>query len=239
MIVPRETLRRAAASLSLMLDETALDRLDRYAEMLIDYNAHVNLTAITDPEGIALKHFADSLTVLSAVDIPAQARCIDIGTGAGFPGVVLMIARPDLKWTLVDSTAKKLAFIRAVIAELGLDAEVIHARAEELGRSPEYRERFDFATARAVAALGTLCEYCLPFVRPGGYFIAMKGPDADNELAAARTAISILGGGEVDSHHFPLADAADRNLLTIKKLSHTPPKYPRPSAQIARRGLGS
>lgn len=239
MNVPRETLRRASAAFNVPLDETALERLDTYATMLVDYNSRVNLTAITEPEEIAVKHFADSLSVFAAADIPQGAACADVGTGAGFPGVVMLIARPDLKMTLVDSTGKKLRFIQDVLDAIGMSASVVHARAEELGRDPAYREQFDFVTARAVAAMDTLCEYCLPLVRVGGTFIAMKGPDAENEMKTARTGIGILGGGKIAFSRFQLAESAERNILTVKKLSQTPPKYPRPSAQIAKRKIGS
>lgn len=239
MIVPRETLRRASADFSAPLDDTALERLDTYAGMLVDYNSRLNLTAITDPDGIAVKHFADSLSVFASSSFPQRARCIDVGTGAGFPGMVLLIARPDLEMTLVDSTAKKLRFVQDVLDRLGLRAQVVHARAEELGRDPAFREQFDIVTARAVAAMETLCEYCLPFARVGGTFVAMKGPDAENEMRAARAGIRTLGGGDVAFRRFQLADSAERNILTVKKISQTPPKYPRPSAQIAKRKIGS
>lgn len=207
--------------------------------MLVDYNSRLNLTAITDPDGIAVKHFADSLSVFASSSFPQRARCIDVGTGAGFPGMVLLIARPDLEMTLVDSTAKKLRFVQDVLDRLGLRAQVVHARAEELGRDPAFREQFDIVTARAVAAMETLCEYCLPFARVGGTFVAMKGPDAENEMRAARAGIRTLGGGDVAFRRFQLADSAERNILTVKKISQTPPKYPRPSAQIAKRKIGS
>ena len=239
MFVPRETLVRAAEKLGVRLDAAALERLDIYARMLVDYNGHVNLTAITDPEGIAVKHFADSLSVFAAVEAAPGARCIDVGTGAGFPGLVLLIARPDLNMTLLDSTGKKLRFVQEVLDAVGLKAEVVHGRAEELGCRPEYRERFDLVTARAVAALETLCEYCLPLVRLGGSFAAMKGPDAENELRAAKKGMVLLGGGEAGAERFELSPEAHRVILTIKKISQTPSKYPRPSAQIARRKLGN
>lgn len=239
MIVPRETLRRASVEFSAPLDDTALERLDTYAGMLVDYNSRLNLTAITDPDGIAVKHFADCLSVFASSSFPQGARCIDVGTGAGFPGMVLLIARPDLEMTLVDSTAKKLRFVQDVLDRLGLRAQVVHARAEELGRDPAFREQFDIVTARAVAAMETLCEYCLPFARVGGTFVAMKGPDAENEMRAARAGIRTLGGGDVAFRRFQLADSAERNILTVKKISQTPPRYPRPSAQIAKRKIGS
>ncbi len=239
MIVPRETLQDASSAFCVPLDDMALDRLDTYATMLVDYNSRVNLTAITDPEGIAVKHFADSLAVFAAAEIPQEAHCIDVGTGAGFPGLVMLIARPDLHMTFVDSTGKKLRFVQEVLNHTGLQAEVIHARAEELGRAPRFREKFDFVTARAVAAMDTLCEYCLPLARVGGVFIAMKGPDAEREMETARRGIHLLGGGEAVFKRFQLSQSAERNILTVKKISQTPAKYPRPSAQIAKRKIGS
>lgn len=239
MIVPRETLLRAAEKFEIGLDGTALEQLDTYARLLIDYNGRVNLTAITDPDGIAVKHFADSLSVLAAVEVKQGARCVDVGTGAGFPGVVLLIARPDLRMTLLDSTGKKLRFIQTVLDAVGLGAELVHGRAEEVGRSPDHRERYDLATARAVAAMDALCEYCLPFVRVGGTFAALKGPDAEREYRAAQRGIALLGGGPVRFKRLDLSEDAHRNILTVKKLSQTPAKYPRPSAQIAKRKLGN
>lgn len=223
-------------SLGLTLDETALSRFDRYAEMLVETNRQFNLTAIKEPAEIAVKHFADSLSLLAALEIPEGAALLDIGTGAGFPGVPLLIARPDLKITMVDSTGKKLNFVREVLSDLNLSATVIHGRAEELGRG-ELRESFDVVTSRAVAALNVLCEYCLPFVKVQGTFAAMKGAKGSEELALCRTAIPTLGGKYGATKAFTLSDGAERNIILIQKISHTPPKYPRVSAQIAKKAL--
>lgn len=223
-------------SLGLTLDETALSRFDRYAEMLVETNRQFNLTAIKEPAEIAVKHFADSLSLLAALEIPEGAALLDIGTGAGFPGVPLLIARPDLKITMVDSTGKKLNFVREVLSDLNLNAAVIHGRAEELGRG-ELRESFDVVTSRAVAALNVLCEYCLPFVKVQGTFAAMKGAKGSEELALCRTAIPTLGGKYGTTKAFTLSDGAERNIILIQKISQTPPKYPRVSAQIAKKAL--
>lgn len=237
MYVSRETLIKAAEPLKIELSEKILADFEEYARRLVETNKSLNLTAITDPEGIAVKHFADSLTVLAAAEIPDGCKMLDVGTGAGFPCIPLMIARRDIKMTALDSTAKKLKFVEESANALGLYPAVIHARAEELGQNRQYRESFDAVTARAVANLRELAEYCLPFVKIGGVFIAMKGPLAGEELESAKKAIKLLGGeiGSVNSAR--LADGGERNIIIIKKISQTPPKYPRPSAQIAKKPI--
>ena len=236
-MIDKEDLRKGAESFGLALDETALDRFDRYAEALAETNKHLNLTAITDPEGIVTKHFLDSLSVLSVYSPKRSARCIDIGTGAGFPGSTLLIARPDLQMTLLDGTQKKLHFVEETLQSMGLYAKILHSRAEEAGQRSEYREQFDLATARAVANLRELSEYCLPFVKVGGTFIAMKSQKTEEEIAEAANAIHLLGGRIDTIHTFSLRDAGERTLILIKKVSQTPPKYPRPSAKIAKQPL--
>ncbi|MDD6061042.1 MAG: 16S rRNA (guanine(527)-N(7))-methyltransferase RsmG [Oscillospiraceae bacterium] len=236
-MIDKEDLRKGAESFGLALDETALDRFDRYAEALAETNKHLNLTAITDPEGIVTKHFLDSLSVLSVYSPKHSARCIDIGTGAGFPGSTLLIARPDLQMTLLDGTQKKLHFVDETLQSMGLYAKILHSRAEEAGQRSEYREQFDLATARAVANLRELSEYCLPFVKVGGTFIAMKSQKTEEEIAEAANAIHLLGGRIDTIHTFSLRDAGERTLILIKKVSQTPPKYPRPSAKIAKQPL--
>lgn len=236
-MIDKEDLRKGAESFGLSLDETALDRFDRYAEALAETNKHLNLTAITDPEGIVTKHFLDSLSMLSVYSPKRSARCIDIGTGAGFPGSTLLIARPDLQMTLLDGTQKKLHFVEETLQSMGLYAKILHSRAEEAGQRSEYREQFDLATARAVANLRELSEYCLPFVKVGGTFIAMKSQKTEEEIAEAANAIHLLGGRIDTIHTFSLRDAGERTLILIKKVSQTPPKYPRPSAKIAKQPL--
>lgn len=216
------------------LDELSYERLDKYAEMLVETNKSFNLTAITEPDDVTLKHFADCLALFNFVDIPKSSKVIDVGTGAGFPGLVLLLARPDLKMTFLDSTKKKLGFIEQVLNETGVNAEILHARAEEAGKNAEFREKFDFATARAVANLTNLSEYCLPFVKVGGKFISMKSASADEEINDAKKAVSILGGKIVENNLFDLVENTPRRILILKKISQTPTKYPRPSAKIAK-----
>ena len=189
MHIPTDKLKTLAESFGVQLDETALERYDIYARLLAEWNEKINLTAITDPFGITVKHFADSLTVFKYCSLQKNAKIIDVGTGAGFPGLALLIARPDIELTLLDSTKKKLGVIEDILAHIGLTAQLLHARAEEAGQNEKYREKFDFATARAVANLRELSEYCLPFVKRGGYFISMKGANALEELSGAKKAI--------------------------------------------------
>ncbi len=237
MFIPTDKLKRLADSLGVQLDETALERFDIYAKLLAEWNEKINLTAITDPLGITVKHFADSLTVFKYCDFPQNSKVIDVGTGAGFPGLALLIARPDLQLTMLDSTKKKLGVIENILSETGLCAELLHSRAEEAGQNANYRERFDFATARAVANLRELSEYCLPFVKRGGYFISMKGANALEELDGAKKAIAVLGGKVEKTECFTLEDAGERCIIAVKKISSTPGKYPRPSAKIAKNPL--
>ena len=226
-----------AQNLGIELSQEQLSRFDTLSQLLVEQNKTMNLTAITDPDGIAVKHFADSISVLTAADIPHSARVLDVGTGAGFPALPLLIMRPDIDLTMIDSTAKKLKYVENTVNELGLIAQTLHARAEEAGQSKEYRESFDFVVSRAVAALNVLCEYCLPFVKINGYFIAMKGAKAQEEIDNAKSAIKILGGKIVAEKTFSLSDGGERTLVVIKKISHVSSKYPRPSAQIAKKPL--
>lgn len=229
-----ELLKSKAAEYGVELDEKALERFDIYARLLVEWNEKINLTAITEPDEIVIKHFVDSLTVFSAVDIPEGASVIDVGTGAGFPGVAMLIARPDLKITLIDSTNKKLNVIRDILEKTELSANVVHIRAEAAGQDKAFREQFDFSTARAVSNLRDLSEYCLPFVKKSGTFISMKSAKADEEIAEAKSAIRILGGEISEKKTFELGDSGERTIILIKKISSTPAKYPRPSAKIAK-----
>lgn len=234
---------RYADEIGVALPPETAEKYDIYATLLVEWNQKMNLTAITDPEGMLIKHFLDSLTAASCLPDGA-CSLIDVGTGAGFPGVPLAICRPDIRLTLLDSLQKRLTFLDTLCRELGVPVTLIHARAEEGGRRPELREQFDVATARAVAALPVLSEYCLPFVKKGGRFIALKGPDADQEREAASRAISLLGGKITDDRllHLPVDPAytgekAERRLLLIDKIAPTPRQYPRPSAKIAKSPL--
>ena len=219
------------------VDEDAFARLDTFAEMLIETNKSFNLTAIKDPDDVTVKHFADCLTLFKYVDIPENAKIIDVGTGAGFPGLVLKLARPDIQMTFLDSTKKRLGFIENVLNECGIQGEILHMRAEEAAQLTKYREKFDFSTARAVAALPTLSEYCLPFVKLGGSFISMKSAESNEELIEAKKAISILGGKIQEDILFDLVENMPRRIIKIRKVSQTPTKYPRPSAQISKKPI--
>lgn len=237
MFIPLDLLREKAAEYGISLDEKALERFNIYAKLLVEWNEKINLTAITEPEEIVIKHFLDCLTVFSKVEIKEGAKIIDVGTGAGFPGLVMLIARPDLKMTLMDSLNKRLNVIKDILDKLELSADVVHSRAEDGGQNKVYREKYDFSTARAVSNLRDLSEYCLPFVKVGGSFIAMKAAKAEEEIAAAQKAIKTLGGTVAEKHTFELEDAGERNIILIKKISSTPAKFPRPSAKIAKNPL--
>ena len=226
-----------AEKLGISIDPQQLSRFETLSELLVEQNKTMNLTAITDPDGIAVKHFADSISVLTAAEIPQGSRVLDVGTGAGFPALPLLIMRPDIDLTMIDSTAKKLKYVENTVNELGLIATTLRTRAEEAGQNKEFRESFDFVVSRAVAALNVLCEYCLPFVKKNGLFIAMKGAKAQEEIDAARSAIKLLGGKIIAEKSFSLSDGGERTLVVIKKISQIPPKYPRPSAQIAKKPL--
>lgn len=235
--ISKSLLKEKAAEYSVELNDEALDRFDTYARLLVEWNEKINLTAITDPDEIVIKHFVDSITVFNAIDIPQGSKVIDVGTGAGFPGVAMLITRPDLKITLMDSTNKKLNVIRDILENIGLEAEVIHKRAEEAGQDKAFRESYDFATARAVSNLRDLSELCLPMVKVGGTFISMKSAKADEEIEEGKKAIAILGGKIEAKKTFDLDEAGERTIILIKKSSSTPNKYPRPSAKMAKNPL--
>lgn len=229
-MINEEKLNQMLKELDVSVDGYAVQRLDLYAQRLVSWNEKMNLTGITDPDGILEKHFIDSIEPLRFVDIPKNARVIDVGTGAGFPGVPLLIARPDLDLTLADSLHKRLIFLKDVLHGCGLVAERVHERAEILGKDPDYREQYDIATARAVATLPVLCEYCLPFVKVGGAFLALKG--AEDEADCAANAIATLGGQLEQNVSYKLPSGDSRHLVVIRKISHTPTKYPRKSKKI-------
>lgn len=227
-------LESGAGEISVPLCAENIRAFSKYARLLKEWNEKMNLTNITDDKGIALRHFVDSLTLVSFLEAELKRKglkelsLIDVGTGAGFPGIPLKVALPWLQVTLLDSLRKRVGFLDAVCTELELSGiGTVHSRAEDAGRSKQYREKFDVATARAVAPLPILCEYCLPFVKVGGIFLAMKG-NADREAEDSNKAIVTLGGTIEDLRHFTLPGTdMNRSIIVIRKVRQTPPKYPR------------
>lgn len=211
------------------LSDVQKDQFNRYYDLLIEWNDKINLTAITDKQEVIKKHFEDSLSISSVIDMNAVNSVIDVGTGAGFPGIPLKIVFPDLKLTLLDSLNKRINFLNTVVDELGLaDVSAIHGRAEEYGRDVVYRESFDLCVSRAVANLSTLSEFCLPFVKVGGYFVSYKSEKADIEYIEAKNAINLLSGGNVRIEDVIITDTdLTRKMVLIEKLSPMDDKYPR------------
>ena len=200
--------------------------------MLKEWNEKINLTAITDDAEIAEKHFLDSVLPLTMVEIPQNSSVIDVGTGAGFPSIPMKIMREDLSLTLLDSLEKRLNFLRELSNSLGYSNATVHARAEDGARDTEHREKYDIAVSRAVANLQKLSEYCLPYVKVGGMFIALKGSSGRQEVEDAQRAISLCGGEVTEVIDYTLPNSDGRTLVIITKVKPTPAKYPRNSAQI-------
>jgi len=230
-----ELLINGAKEMGIELNEDTVKRFFAFSQFLLLRNKTMNLTAITDPRGIIIKHFLDSLSLLAVTEIPRAASVIDIGTGAGFPGIPLKLARPDLDITLMDSLAKRADFLKAALDVLGIaDLKVLNARAEEYGHVPAFREKYDFAVSRAVGSLSVLCEYCLPYVKAGGVFLAMKGSDASLELESARSAIKALSSELAGVRAVNLPDGIKHSVIIIRKLRHISPEYPRKQSKIAK-----
>ena len=209
-----------------LLDEQ-LQQFITYYEMLVEKNKVMNLTAITDFDEVLEKHFEDSLSLIQAVNLRKPQTVIDLGTGAGFPGIPLKIAFPELTVTLADSLNKRILFLDDVIQELGLEGiETVHGRAEDLAKNEKYREQFDLCVSRAVANLSTLSEYCLPFVKIGGKFVSYKAGECDEEVAASKSSVFLLGGKIMDIQKFDLGESR-RAFVIIDKVGGTPKKYPR------------
>lgn len=225
--------------LNIPLNEKQLSQFLDYADILREWNEKINLTAITDDEGIATKHFLDSLTAFKTGVV--KGKVIDVGTGAGFPGVVLKIANPEIELTLLDSLNKRIVFLNDLCERLSIgDVETVHARAEDGGRDRKYRGQFDTVVSRAVARLSVLSEWCMPFLKQGGYFLALKGPLADAELNDARRAVKILGGKieDVMEADIPFTDLKHK-IIIIKKVGQTPLKYPRKSGIATKTPIGT
>ncbi len=224
-----EFLLKRAAEAGMMLTKEQAAAYQSYFTLLLDWNQRVNLTAITEPQEVAVKHMVDSLTCLAPEVFPPGASVIDVGTGAGFPGLPLKIYRPDLKLTLLDSLQKRLKFLAAVLDELAIkDVALVHYRAEDGGRDKELRERFQVAVSRAVARLPVLAELCLPFVKPGGYFVALKGSQYQEEADEAEYVLSVLGARleKIQPVRLPGLDDV-RAVLYIKKIRTMSPEFPR------------
>lgn len=236
-MIPTDKLFDCVADFGLALDARQCDYFNTYGNFMLEYNKKVNLTAITDPEEIAIKHFADSILPLAFTEIAPGSSLIDVGTGAGFPGVPLKIIRPDIRLTLLDSLNKRLVFLRELSALLGQENAFVHARAEMAGADEGLRGRFDVATSRAVAQLAVLCEYCLPLLKIGGKMLALKGPDCGAEIAAAQKAIGLLGGNLATVSDYTLANQGQRTLIVIEKVKPTPKKYPRQRVKLNEKPL--
>lgn len=233
-----DILRNYASGYGLTISDDLSEKLTIYAKELKEWNDKINLTAITDDEGIAVKHFLDCLLVSQYADFKAGDKLIDVGTGAGFPGLVLAAAFPQVSVTLLDSTGKKLTAVENIAKVMGVEnVQIVHMRAEDAGKKPEFREQYDYATARAVAELRVLLEYTLPFVKVGGSFLSLKGAAALEEMDGAKTSLRTLGGKIESTHEFSLPGGDKRAIINVKKISHIPPKYPRVSAQIAKKPL--
>lgn len=215
--------------LGISLTDKQIEQFLIYYELLTEWNSFMNLTAITEYEDVLKKHFVDSVSLIQAVDVRKELTLIDVGTGAGFPGLALKIAYPELKVTLLDSLQKRIQFLDAVIEKLGLEGiETIHGRAEDFAKPQKLRESFDLCVSRAVANLSTLSEYCLPFVKVGGYFIPYKSEKIAQEKEEAEKALELLGGKFERQVEFMLPSSdIYRNLFVIKKVKETPKKFPR------------
>lgn len=233
-----EKIAAACAEFGAELDKEKTERLTIYGNLLLSWNEKINLTAITEPEEVLYKHFYDCILFLKHIKPERGESLIDVGTGAGFPGTVLKIMRPDIKVTLLDSLNKRLVFLNDVIEKTGLeDICTVHMRAEDAGKSPTHREKYGIACARAVAAMPVLMEYCLPLVKKGGMFVAMKGASANEETAAAQNAARLLGAEKPTIICETLTGNERRAFVTAKKISQTPTKYPRKPSEISKRPL--
>lgn len=225
----KEILKDGFSKMNIAFDDSMCEKLVKYKDILIEANKNMNLTAITEPNEIAVKHFLDSASLLSVLDIPAGARVIDVGTGAGFPGMVLKILRPDISLTLLDAQKKRVEFLKECGAALGLEGiQYIHARAEDAAKKEGMRESYHLCTSRAVAKMSTLSEYCLPLTAVGGVFAALKGPAAAQEINDAQNAIKTLGGGSVRLENILLPSSdLSHTVVLVDKTFPTPTKYPR------------
>ena len=230
----REILKSGLLEYGYELKEAEEEQFSRFSQLLVEWNEKMNLTAVTDPEGISVKHFLDSTVPLFALNIEESAKIIDVGTGAGFPGIPIKILRPDLNFTFLDSLNKRINFLKEVSASLGFkDADFVHMRAEDAGKDRGFREKYDWAVSRAVAPLKILAEYCIPLLKIGGTFAAFKAFDIDEELEDARSMIGNLGGKikEIKEVKIPHSDIT-RKIVIIEKTKETPKQFPRKANKI-------
>ena len=232
-------LRRELQDAGMSPSDRQIGQFSTYYDLLIEWNEKINLTAITEPREVIRKHYLDSLLLCGIPGAPVAGRAADVGTGAGFPGIPLAVMCPELETVLIDSLGKRVTFLEECIAEMGLkNVTAVKARAEEIGKDPVYRETFDVVLSRAVAALPVLCEYCVPLVKPGGYFAAYKSQKAQEEADLARNAIQILGGELEAAEKRTLGGSGEeRTILIIRKKMNTPPAYPRKAGIPAKRPL--
>ncbi len=233
-MIDRERLIRRAAEMGIPLTQEQAERIDLFCADVLEANGQFNLTAITDPEEMEVKNALDCLTVLPF--LPEEGRAADLGTGAGFPGIVIRLCRPELDLTLIEATDKKLRFAAGEAEKFGLPVTAVHLRGEEAARGP-LRESFDAVTARAVAPLPVLLEYALPLVRPGGVLLAMKGQGAEEEIAASENALRELRGAVEAVRRFTLPGAGERAVVEIRKTGPCPARYPRPGKNIRKKPL--
>ena len=233
-------LKQGVKALNIDITDEQLKKFDKYISLLIQWNKKMNLTAIVEPEAIIVDHFLDSISILGEMNVEDHHSIIDVGTGAGFPGIPIKIMKPHVKLVLLDSLKKRIEFLKAVAEELELyHIEIIHSRAEILAREENYREIFDFVVSRAVAPLNILAEYCIPFAKVGGYFVSYKGPAANKELLEAGKAINILSGQKnplIRKVPVPYSQKTHK-LVIIQKDTKTPKKYPRSSGKIKKSPL--
>lgn len=237
-----QQMRQSLAELSVTLSDRQLEQFFRYYQLLTEWNQVMNLTAITELDEVVTKHFVDSLTLVKAVDREEikEWRVLDLGTGAGFPGIPLKIVFPHLRMVLLDSLNKRVKFLDEVIRSLDLkEIDAVHGRAEDFGRDGDYREKFDLCVSRAVANLSTLSEYCLPFVKTGGFFISYKSGEVEEEIRHAKGAWKLLGGRLENVVEFSLPGTdMDRSLIKVKKVEGTNKKYPRKAGMPGKEPLG-
>ena len=231
-----DILKKGIEDFGLEANEKVLSDFQKYKELLVEWNQKMNLTGIEDEKEVFIKHFLDSISAVTKGYIQNGMSLIDVGTGAGFPGLPLRICLPELKVTLLDSLNKRINFLQEVSSKLSIDdIEFIHGRAEDFGKNEDYREKYDIATARAVAGLPVLMEFCVPFIKVGGYFVCLKGPNANLELEESKKAMEVLGVEYIEKIDVKLPESdLNHNILIFKKVKNTPSKYPRKAGKVSK-----